>query len=178
MIRKAIIVALALGAVAVGVVIATSYMDRETYFYSYPQQDVDHWGWEVEFRHSRGRMSAAAIFGWLNSGEIRYLPPAHAMTKSYRNWWVLEFGTVCLSGAKLGRELEALGLPTTWIRRERFLWTRLWFPFILFATYPTIAFIRGPMRRRRRRKRGQCLGCGYSLEGNVTGVCPECGVKA
>ena len=28
----------------------------------------------------------------------------------------------------------------------------LWIPFVIFATYPTIAFIRGPLRRRRRRR--------------------------
>jgi hypothetical protein len=33
----------------------------------------------------------------------------------------------------------------------------------------------GAMRRRRRRGRGACEGCGYSLVGNVGGVCPECG---
>lgn len=26
-----------------------------------------------------------------------------------------------------------------------------------------------------RRWRGRCLACGYSLRGNVSGVCPECG---
>ncbi len=26
-----------------------------------------------------------------------------------------------------------------------------------------------------RRRRGQCLACGYSLAGNTSGVCPECG---
>ena len=40
--------------------------------------------------------------------------------------------------------------------------------------------IRGPVilrRRRRRRLRAAhvCLQCGYSLTGNVSGVCPECG---
>jgi|SRR6185437_11490486 len=35
-----------------------------------------------------------------------------------------------------------------------------------------------PNRQRRRRIRlGQCIGCGYSLQGNVSGVCPECGMK-
>jgi len=51
----------------------------------------------------------------------------------------------------------------------------LWMPFILFATYPTIAFIRGPLRRYRRRKRGLCIRCGYNLTGNTTGVCSGCG---
>ena len=52
----------------------------------------------------------------------------------------------------------------------------LWIPLLVFATYPTIALIRGPLlRRRRRRKRGLCVKCGYDLTGNVTGVCSECG---
>ena len=46
-----------------------------------------------------------------------------------------------------------------------------------FAIYPTVAFIRGPLRRRRRRKRGECEECGYNLTGNVSGICPECGVE-
>ncbi len=46
---------------------------------------------------------------------------------------------------------------------------------ILFAAYPTIAFIRGPLRRYRRRKRGLCETCGYDLRGNESGVCSECG---
>ena len=49
---------------------------------------------------------------------------------------------------------------------------------LLFATYPTMAFIRGPLRRHRRRKRGLCLTCGYDLTGNVTGVCSECGMES
>ena len=55
------------------------------------------------------------------------------------------------------------------------LW--LWVPFALFSTYPFIAFIRGPLRRWRRRRRGLCLKCGYDLTGNVTGICPECGAS-
>ena len=46
---------------------------------------------------------------------------------------------------------------------------------LLLAAYPAIAFIRGPLRRWRRRKRGECVNCGYNLTGNVTGVCSECG---
>ena len=55
-----------------------------------------------------------------------------------------------------------------------------WFPFLLcplFAAYPTLAFVRGPVRRWRRRRRGCCIVCGYNLTGNVSGVCPECGVR-
>ncbi len=52
-----------------------------------------------------------------------------------------------------------------------------WAPFVLFAAYPTIAFIRGPLRRHRRRRKGLCVACGYNLTGNVSGVCSECGTK-
>ena len=34
------------------------------------------------------------------------------------------------------------------------------------------------LRRRRRRRHGLCHACGYSLAGNTTGVCPECGRRA
>ncbi len=53
-------------------------------------------------------------------------------------------------------------------------------PAVVFGAYPVIAFIRAPLRRyrrRRRRKRGLCLTCGYNLTGNTSGVCPECGTR-
>lgn len=46
---------------------------------------------------------------------------------------------------------------------------------LAMLTYPTIVFIRGPVRRWRRRRKGLCVKCGYDLTGNVTGVCSECG---
>ena len=48
-------------------------------------------------------------------------------------------------------------------------------PLIVFAAYPPIAFIRGPLRRYRRRRKGLCVACGYDLRGTVTGICSECG---
>ena len=51
----------------------------------------------------------------------------------------------------------------------------LWGPLVLLLAWPTVAFLRGPLRRWRRRRKGLCLACGYDLTGNVSGVCPECG---
>ena len=51
----------------------------------------------------------------------------------------------------------------------------LWLPFLLTAACPTFAFIRGPFRHWCRLRKGLCLACGYNLNGNVSGVCPECG---
>ena len=49
-----------------------------------------------------------------------------------------------------------------------------WAPVLAFIAYRAIAIARGPIRRRRRRKRNQCVLCGYDLTGNVSGGCPEC----
>ncbi len=51
-----------------------------------------------------------------------------------------------------------------------------WFPAVFLALWPSVALARGPYRRHRRRKQNRCLHCGYLLTGNVSGVCPECGV--
>ena len=50
-----------------------------------------------------------------------------------------------------------------------------WIPFLVFGIYPAIAFVRGPLRRWHRRRKGLCVKCGYDLTGNISGVCPECG---
>ncbi len=46
---------------------------------------------------------------------------------------------------------------------------------ILFALFSMLLGIRGPLLRRRRRKRGLCVKCEYDLTANVSGTCPECG---
>lgn len=52
-----------------------------------------------------------------------------------------------------------------------------WSVYAVFAAYLTFAFIRGPVRRWRRRRKGLCVNCAYNLTGNVSGICPECGTK-
>lgn len=53
-----------------------------------------------------------------------------------------------------------------------------WFPIAVTGAWPllTLALAR-PLRRRRRMRRGLCVGCGYDLRGS-TGPCPECGLGA
>ena len=50
-----------------------------------------------------------------------------------------------------------------------------WSAIASFATYPIIALVGVPLRRWRRRSKGQCRNCVYDLTGNESGVCPECG---
>ncbi|MCP4591424.1 MAG: hypothetical protein GY842_11815 [bacterium] len=54
----------------------------------------------------------------------------------------------------------------------------LWFLFVVLSAYPLVAFIRGPVRCYRRRRKGLCTTCGYDLTGNESGRCPECGAEA
>ena len=51
----------------------------------------------------------------------------------------------------------------------------LWGLCLISAPYPIVVLFRGPIRRRRRRSRGECVRCGYDLRGNESGACPECG---
>lgn len=52
----------------------------------------------------------------------------------------------------------------------------IWLLLIIFVAYPMLWLTtHGPLRRYRRRRRNQCVKCGYDLTGNVSGVCPECG---
>jgi hypothetical protein len=56
----------------------------------------------------------------------------------------------------------------------------MWFALTILAIPPLI-WLRLSYHRRRlhlRRERGQCAKCGYDLQGNVSGICPECGTTA
>lgn len=89
--------------------------------------------------------------GFMREGKLEWNPPEPF---KWRRWW---FGTswYSISGALNWRETN---VP---------LW-HLWAPMV------GAAVIAGPVRRRLRRRRGLCEGCGYSREG-ITGACPECG---
>ena len=50
-----------------------------------------------------------------------------------------------------------------------------WSIAALAVIYPSAALAVGPLRRRRRRKRNQCVQCGYNLRGLTERRCPECG---
>jgi len=58
---------------------------------------------------------------------------------------------------------------------ERTVILPLWSLVTLFGPWPLWCFLRGPVRRARRRAAGCCPPCGYNLTGLIDPRCPECG---
>jgi len=159
MIRKAIIVLLTLGAVGSGV---------PWYFSRGPGVILWDTGYELDGYIDRERGSLALGSFYFERQER--LGAAEPLSDSA--WW-------CCSRRSEDQDLfhYAVGVYDDLGGRARhtLLQIRL-FPFMLiFAAYPAIAFIRGPLRRWRRRRKGLCMKCGYDLTGNESGACPECG---
>ena len=57
-----------------------------------------------------------------------------------------------------------------WPRREKVVMFPLWLPVVLFAVMPVVWMI-----GRRGSPSNRCPTCSYSLTGNTSGICPECG---
>lgn len=72
-------------------------------------------------------------------------------------------------------ELDEGAIPFTGAVEVREVTLPLWMLFAVFATYPAVVLVRGPLRRRRRRRMGLCIRCGYNLKGLPEPRCPECG---
>ena len=77
------------------------------------------------------------------------------------------------------------GFQLTWLSEPdrpgtssiRHLWAvimPLWFPVPFLLLFPSLFVWRRWVRPSRRRRQNRCVSCGYRLEGNVSGVCPEC----
>jgi len=53
----------------------------------------------------------------------------------------------------------------------------MWLPTVFIMGLWCALTVTSPrLERWRRRKRGLCTKCGYNLTGNISGICPECGV--
>jgi hypothetical protein len=68
------------------------------------------------------------------------------------------------------------GMAFGYLDWEKVVWIPLWLVNILLAAALAGLVYAGRRSRRRRRLRHVCcIECGYSLVGNTSGVCPECG---
>jgi hypothetical protein len=183
MIRKAVIVVLTLASIAVAVLWVGSYRVRQpkpltpeekaalegALISPGPPDPLDFTGLRA-FHESDDRSSIVMVRACVGQVSVRFDSRIETGTPVAR-----------LDRRGLGfRYTQSLWLA--WVigtqrgeYRSREVTVPLWFPFILLAAYPTVAFIRGPARRWWRRRKGCCLNCDYDLTGNVSGVCPECG---
>ena len=153
MIRRAFIVVLTLGAVGLCAAGLATRGDTDP-----------RWSWRIGdtayFRFGAGVFTAEVDV------VIDTQVPAHLPAQIPR--WLGAFGYEHLILPNLG---EGPGPQHAHIWRVS---CPFWALVAFLASYPSVAFIRGPLRRWRRRRRGSCTECAYDLTGNESGVCPEC----
>ena len=164
--RKVVIVVLTLAAVGTGtsgVVVGSGCL---------PLGKMWFWG---ELDADAIRDGAPYGYAWVGWGASRHLSLSHVqyLDRPSALWKKRSSGPGWAYQTSVGQNLPT-GL---YFRSHKIMlsFVVLIVMFVLFAAYPTLALIRGPLRRWRRRKRRLCLRCGYDLRGNVSGVCPECG---
>ncbi len=179
MIRKSVIVVLSVLGLVVGGLWAVSYDGSPSAPLPLPK-----WCY-LYYQNEQRCLYFASLNGWLRTGELQFNKPFKAPDSHDREVWPW-FGSARFPDAEFHREYPGLFSPHLFG-----VFLSLDYPFAsgrmravavphglvigLLLAYPAVAFVRGPVRRWRRRRRGLCVACGYNLTGNVSGVCPECG---
>ena len=176
MIRKAVIVVLTLGAVTSGLLIPTRFLYGGFRFGRAGGETVVRTseGTRVESTTGLSITSVRISYRWFDDETICPPPPGTRIEFAgflfsedcWPDWAKID--------AAFGPKHLTSSVPVFTVQIP------LVAVFVLSASYPAIAFIRGPLRRWRRRRRaaaGHCQECDYDLTGNVSGVCPECGTK-
>jgi len=133
----------------------------------------------VETNHG---LWAAMIYRWPNTPEYKNHNPAEI--EEFRESWEadgnlsdpLDEGYVGpLAWSYGGFVLAFAPVPLLSHIIAKAMIVPFWFPSAVIWIYPCTAFLRGPLRRWRRRRKGLCVRCAYNLRGNISGICPECG---
>ncbi len=184
MIRKAIIGILILAAVAT---VAVEVLSKAQ---SCPMRTSVRLRLPCPVRVSLGRSLENGSYGFIYAvstswySSVGYLRLYGQLDGAFNEEGEPWFHGICVSpmlqpGGRIARVVRVDDIPPSHVFLRALVIPR-GFSFLIFAGYPTIAFIRGPLRRwrrRRRRERGLCLDCGYNLTGNESGVCSECGER-
>ncbi len=168
MIRKAIIVVLALCSLATAAVWTESHRMHKESGRWYRKLDIG----DTRLAFGMGRRTRAPESRTPGRATIHYAAPIRRHVNSTRLTTDLRY-----PGFRFSR-YEYTAYRRDGAEFTGSMWTMtfpLWAASIIFAAYPALAFIRGPLRRWRRRRQGRCVPCGYDLTGNTSGTCPECG---
>ena len=173
MIRKVVVVALTFAALASFALAVISFRIDYVTSSGHPEYGWNPGGIAVT---KKCMLFLHADRGEFRIGGHHYILPSRKVSRVSLDWWVVAYkrSTLTLPPETVKRD-KSLGFEATC---QRLFWqatVQLWLLLVLFGVYPVTAFIRGPLRRWRRHRRGLCLRCGYNLEGNLSGVCPECG---
>ena len=132
----------------------------------------------VGFLTSLGLWSISyAVLGWSNGrtiisvsgGAIRYVEFVGMSTTRTERWYggFSSFSTALIPRLGWRRVITGQGGTLHFI-------LPIWIPTAFFAT--VLWFSCRPLYvRRRRRRLGLCVNCGYNLTGTESGVCSECG---
>ena len=180
MIRKALQITLAVIALIVGLTFILSFLfPFQLYHSEFPPEDTGAVnlprGWallaivypdDTPPLHYEDRARITVCQGTLDVYQRQTPNPEPRVDQSFGFRWLAYYPHVYVS---------------TIFAAPHFFWgihLSLGFLFALLGLYPTVAFVRGPLRRRSRSARGRCINCGYDLTGNFSGVCPECGTQA
>ena len=165
MIRKACIAVLLLGAVATAVRWVGSYLKRSSTI-RIVGGNVDERGWAVTGIRGDPAVDTRVI-GFRGDLIVMRFPSHGPIGKPSHEWKVGTYGVTVWAPPRY-----AFGPPSTGALAVKVPFCLL---FAVLAAYPSIAFIRGPVRRWRRQRKGLCRMCGYDLTGNASRRCPECG---
>lgn len=123
---------------------------------------------------SNTKLRIVADRGWLDVAWCWEVPWSTTINQATRDLGLLVLHSGVAPTAYLGHSARGCGLMLP-ILVGKGAAVHLLVLALAFSIYPLIVFVRGPLRRWRRRWRGECEPCGYNLTGNITGVCPECG---
>ena len=164
MIRKAVIVVLTLATAVTGVPAFLSCVGMPSV-----------WETPTVYPGSRGGFLQGSLYIELS----RVLDPRQPESRKVWSWSVGcdEFYEVIIGCHKFRYGTEVVNWQDAKSLRQTLVQIVVFPFFLLFAAYPTIVFIRGPLRRRRRHRKGLCVTCGYNLTGLTEPRCPECGTK-
>ena len=112
---------------------------------------------DIYYVYSADGIGSRSVF--LHGGAFGYV--------NFKGFTVEEAGDISVQGFR--------GFATEWVPRfGRVIVIPLWIPTLLFASLFVVLYLPPLHRRRKRKKLGLCLKCGYDVRASRD-RCPECG---